>query len=335
MPTTISAIAAPHGGPLGPDSLIDVTIAAPTPGPRDLIVEVRAVSVNPVDTKVRASANPSDTERILGYDAAGIVVATGSDVTLFTVGDEVYYAGDIRRHGTNAALHAVDERIVGRKPSTLSFAEAAALPLTTITAWESLFDKLKLSTSSTGTILVFGGAGGVGSILIQLAKQLTGLTVIATAGRPESAAWSKRMGADHVVDRSQPLLPQLSAIAPRGVDYLFTPHSKGNAELFASIVRPLGEIVGIDEDRTFDLVALKGKSISWHWENMFVRPVHATDDLIAQHELLETVADLVDAGRIRSTLTESLSPLDAATLRQAHAKIETGHTIGKIVIERG
>jgi NADPH2:quinone reductase len=299
--------------------LEDVELPVPEPGPRDLQVRVRAVSVNPVDHKVRRGGG----DKVLGWDAAGEVVAVGSEVSLFAPGDEVYYAGSIDRPGTNSRLHLVDERIVGRKPRSLDFAAAAALPLTTITAWETLFDRFRLDAGSTGTLLVLGAAGGVGSMVIQLARALTGLTVIGSASRDESRKWALDLGAHDVVDHHD---------LPEGVDYIFSPSTAGRIERFAEILRPGGAITAIDEPEGLDLLPLKAKSISFHWELMFTRPLFQTPDMIVQHELLDRVADLVDAGVIRSTLTTRLSPFNAATLTRAHEMVEEGHMVGKVVV---
>ncbi|MCX7523464.1 zinc-binding alcohol dehydrogenase family protein [Microbacterium sp. STN6] len=330
----IPAVVNREGGALdGPNSLVDARVPAPiAPSGFDLLIDVRAVSVNPVDVKIRASANGNGTDRILGWDASGVVLAAGGDTHLFRPGDEVYYAGSLDRSGSYASQQLVDERIVGRKPRTLSHAEAAALPLTGITAWESLFDKLQLTGGSNGALLVIGAAGGVGSILIQLVKALTDVTVIATASRAESRAWVEQLGADIVLDHTNPdLARQILEVAPGGVDYAFTSQSRGRMALFTQVVRPFGQIVAIDDGRDLDFSALKDKSISWHWELMFTRPRYGWN-LEAQHELLNSIADMVDAGRIRSTLTRVLSPLDATRLREAHAIIETGRAIGKVVV---
>ncbi|MGW4464301.1 zinc-binding alcohol dehydrogenase family protein [Micromonospora sp. NPDC004704] len=314
-----------------PESLVDVELPVPVPGPHDLLVRVEAVSVNPADAKVRANVGPVDGEvKVLGYDAAGVVVAVGSGVTRFAVGDEVYYAGSIGRPGSNARFHAVDEHVVGHKPTTLTFAEAAALPLTTITAWEALFDSFALTEGSTGTLLVLGAAGGVGSMAIQLARVLTDLTVVATASRPESRRWAEDLGAHHVVDHRD-LVASVRAVAPAGVDYLISPFTAGNIERYAEIVRPRGHIVAIDEPEGLELLPLKAKSISWHWEFMFTRPLFLPTDP-TQHDLLERTARLVDEGRIRTTLTTQLGPIDAANLRRAHELVESSATIGKVVI---
>ena len=341
-----------------PDSLLDITLPDPTPSARDLLVEVKAVSVNPVDTKVRLSAKPLDGDqyRILGYDAAGIVRAIGPDVTLFQPGDQVFYAGSIARSGTNAELHLVDERIVAHKPATLSFAQAAALPLTSITAWELLFDRFNIprvnhpSVSPTAArlhaapgnpsapkppaILVIGAAGGVGSILLQLARKLTGLTVIATASRPETRHWASQLGAHHVLDHSRPMKPQLDAIGLPQIEYIASltataQHYPGLVDLLA----PQGRIGVIDDPPTLDAKPLKRKAASLHWEFMFTRPVFETPDMIAQHHLLTAVAGLVDAGTLRSTHTASLGTINAANLKQAHRLIESGKTQGKLVLE--
>jgi zinc-binding alcohol dehydrogenase family protein len=312
-------------------SLEDIELPVPTPGPYDLLVRIEAVSVNPVDAKVRVAVDPGGEPKVLGFDAAGVVTAIGDHVTRFDVGDQVYYAGTLDRPGTNAQYHLVDERIVGHKPRTLSFAQAAALPLTTITAYETLFDRFHLTSESTGTVLVLAGAGGVGSILIQLARALTGLTVIATASRPESRTWALDLGAHHVVDHRD-LVTAMRAVAPQGVDYVFSPNTAGRIEAFAELLRPGGAITAIDEPAGLELLPLKSKSISFHWEFMFTRPLHQTPDMVAQHDLLERVAGLVDAGAVRTTLTTELGPINAATLRKAHEQIETGRTIGKTVI---
>jgi zinc-binding alcohol dehydrogenase family protein len=317
-----------------PASLVDSTIDRPSPRPHDLIVRVEAVSVNPVDVKQRQNVVPSPAGRVLGFDASGTVVEIGSEVTLFAPGDEVFYAGSIDRPGSDADFHAVDERIVGRKPGSLSHAEAAALPLTAITAWESLFDRLRLSAESTGTILVLGGAGGVGSILIQLTKKLTGLTVIATASRSESRDWALELGADIVVDHAADLVSQVLEAAPDGVEYVFSPHTKGAGALFAEIVKPFGAVVSIDTPNDLDILPLKAKSIAWHWELMFTRPVFGTPDLIEQHRLLNRVSELIDDGTLRGTMTTRLSPINAEQLREAHRLIESGRTVGKVVVSR-
>jgi zinc-binding alcohol dehydrogenase family protein len=332
-----------HNGPIDrDDALVDLDLPDPVPGPRDLLVEVRAVSVNPVDTKVRRNAAPPAGEaRILGYDAAGVVRAVGREVTLFKPGDAVWYAGAIGRPGTNAELHAVDERIVGRKPSSLSFAEAAALPLTAITAWELLFDRLQVPRSEDqggnggDAILVTGAAGGVGSILVQLARELTGLTVIGTASRPETQVWVSSLGAHHVIDHAQPLQPQLDAIGIPQVRHVASlTHTDLHYDALVQALAPQGRLGLIDDPATpLDVMKLKGKSLSLHWEMMFARPMHQTPDMIEQHRLLNAVADLVDAGRLRTTVGEHLGRIDVANLKRAHALIESNRAKGKIVLE--
>jgi NADPH:quinone reductase len=314
-----------------PACLVDIELPVPTPGLRDLLVQVEAVSVNPVDVKQRSGSDPHGEARVLGYDAAGVVTEVGRDVTMFAVGDEVYYAGSISRPGTNAQFHLVDERIVGHKPTSLTFAEAAALPLTTITAWETLFDRFRLGAESHGTLLVLAAAGGVGSMVLQLARARTAATIIGTGSRPESQAFALELGAHHMVDH-QTLTRDVRAVAPEGVDYIFSPHSAGNVEAFADLLVPGGAVTAIDEPEDLDLLALKAKSITWHWEFMFTRPLFETADMVAQHVLLEEVADLVDTGRIRSTMTTQLGPIDAANLRAAHAHVESGRTVGKVVV---
>ncbi|WP_348788749.1 zinc-binding alcohol dehydrogenase family protein [Leifsonia sp. NPDC080035] len=314
-------------------SLVATTIPAPVPGPRDVVVEVAAVSVNPVDVKLRGGAEPDGGVRILGFDAAGVVRAIGDDVTLFQPGEAVYYAGAIDRPGSNAAVQVVDERIVARKPATLSMTDAAALPLTALTAWESLFDKLRIEEEATGTLLIVGGAGGVGSMAIQLARVLRpGVRVIATASRLESEAWVRRLGAHDVVDHRGDLAAQVTDIAPDGIDWILTTNSAGQLPVYEAILRPFGQIVAIDDPDHVDVVALKAKALSWHWEFMFARSLHGARDMIRQHEILASVARLVDAGEVRTTATTVLRPIDAATLREAHALVESGHVIGKVVV---
>ncbi|MEC3919203.1 zinc-binding alcohol dehydrogenase family protein [Nocardia sp. CDC160] len=313
-----------------PDALEDVVLSVPTPGPRDLLVRVEAVSVNPVDTAFRAKADPGGQPRVLGFDAAGVVVAIGDEVTLFRPGDEVYYAGTPDRQGTNAEYHVVDERIAGPKPRRLSFAEAAALPLTTITAYETLRDCFRLTADSSGTLLILGGAGGVGSILIQLVRALTQLRVVATASRPESSSWARQLGAHEVVDHND-LVRNVHAVAD-SVDYIFSPHTTGRIDDFAALLRPGGEVTMIDGPSNLNLLPLRPKSISLHLESMFTRPLHRTPDMIAQHELLAHVAELIDAGAVRSTMTTEFSPINATTIRKAHELTESGRAIGKTVL---
>lgn len=316
-----------------PASLTDAVIDVPTVRPRDLLVDVRAVSVNPVDVKVRAGNDPQGTPKVLGFDAAGVVRAVGADVTMFAPGDEVYYAGDIGRPGTNSQFHAVDERIVAKKPTTLDFAQAAALPLTAITAWEGLFDKLRITAETTGTLLMVGATGGVGSVVLQLVRGLVpGVRVIATAADEDAMEWVRSLGAAEVVNHRRDLREEVRRVAPDGVDYVFTAHSSGQVEIYADLLTPFGQIVAIDDPETLDVLPLKTKAISWHWEFMFARPMHDTPDLIRQHELLTRVAELVDAGSVRTTVTTVLSPIDAEQLREAHRLVETGHVRGKVVI---
>ena len=320
-----------------PNSLLDIELPDPRPSARDLLVEIKAVSVNPVDTKVRAHVKPEGGEyKILGYDAAGVVKAVGSDAKLFKTGDEVWYAGSIVRSGTNAQLHLVDERIVGPKPKTLDFAGAAALPLTTITAWELLFDRLGVQIGKppdAGTILIIGGSGGVGSILTQLARRLTGLTIVSTASTPETRRRCLELGAHFVVDYSKALVPQLKRIGFPEVQYI--------ACLTASdiyypgiieVLAPQGKIGIIDDPQMLDVTPLKPKAASLHWELMFVRSTFGTPDMIAQHNLLAEVSKLVDEGLIRTTFGRDLGPINAANLREAHRLVESGRGQGKLVL---
>lgn len=315
-----------------PDALQDVRVDVPELRPHDVLVRVHAVSVNPVDIKRRRGLQPSATPVILGFDAAGVIEAVGPQVSTLAVGDEVWYAGDVSRPGTNAELHAVDERIVARKPKSLSFKDSAALPLTTITAWEALFERFGLTADSTGDLLVLGAAGGVGSAMIQLAKKLTGVRVIATASRDDSRDWALSLGADVVINHHE-LQKQAQDVAPEGIDYVFSPHSAGNVETYAAITKPFGHITAIDEPEGLELVALKQKSIAWHWELMFTRPLFSYD-MIAQQRLLAAAADLVDQGEMRSTITTAIGDFSAAGLREAHRLVESGHMIGKVVVHR-
>lgn len=319
-------------------ALIDFETAKPEPGPRDIRVAVKAVSANPVDYKVRKRAAPPEGEfKILGFDAAGVVDAVGPQVSSFKVGDEVFYAGSILRQGTNSEFHLVDERIVGRKPKTLSFAQAAALPLTSITAWELLFDRLGAVPGKSvdpRTLLITGGAGGVGSILIQLARRLTGLTVVATATRPESKAWCLDLGAHAVVDHGKPMKEQIEKLKVPPVALVasltFTDqHYKAIVDLMA----PQGKFGLIDDPPEFSASVFKGKAISIHWEAMFARSSFQTPDMIAQHHLLNDVADLIDKGVLRTTLAETFGTINAANLKRAHALLESGKSRGKIVLE--
>ncbi len=322
-----------------PESLVDVQIDAPEPQGRDLLVEVKAISVNPVDTKRRAAGSRPDSElKILGWDAAGVVQAAGPQAELFRPGDKVYYAGSNRRPGTNSQLHLVDERIVGPKPANLSFAEAAAMPLTTITAWEALFERIGISKSGAHAgrrLLILGGAGGVGSIAIQLAKKLARLTVIASASRPDSVAWVKGLGADAVVDHTQPLPPQLAALGAGEAEYIFC--CNNTDAIFADLPRliaPQGRICSIVRTlRPVDLAPLQEKSVSFAWEGMFTRSSFDTPDLLAQHNLLEDAAGLHEAGTLVTTLRANLGRICAENLRQAHQRLEHGHTVGKLALE--
>ncbi|MGX1740331.1 zinc-binding alcohol dehydrogenase family protein [Bosea sp. NPDC055353] len=320
-----------------PESFVDLDLPKPVPQGRDILVAVKAIAINPVDAKVRSPKDKVEPQpRVIGYDAAGVIDAVGPDATLFQVGDEVYYAGDITRPGTNQEFHLVDERIVGFKPKSLSFAEAAALPLTSITAYESFFDRLKIDRDGTDknkSILIIGGAGGVGSIGIQLAK-CAGLTVIATASRPETIAWVKELGADHVVNHRQDLVKQVHAAGFKFVDHVAIFNDMRHWNAAVELVKPQGAIVSIDDtDLPMPMVGMKTKAASLHWEFMFARSMHQTPDMIEQHKLLSWVADEIDAGRLRTTVAETLSPINAASLREAHRRVETGAAKGKIVVE--
>lgn len=325
-----------HGLPSShPEALFDLDLPVPTPGPRDLLVRVQAVSVNPVDTKVRANS-PVEAPRVLGWDAAGVVEAVGADVTMFRPGDEVFYAGDIRRPGSNSEFQLVDERIVGHRPRTLSAADAAALPLTAITAWELLFDRLGVPEGGGEgqRLLVVGAAGGVGSILVQLARRLTKLTVIGTASRPETMQWVQDLGAHHVVDHSRPIAAELRSAGIPEVDLVASlTHTDTHYAQLLEALRPQGRLGLIDDPQSLDAKPLKGKSLSLHWEMMFARSMYGTPDMVRQHELLERVARLVDEGVLRTTAGEHFGRINAANLRRAHAFIESHRARGKVVLE--
>lgn len=318
-------------------ALVDIELPKPEPTGRDILVEVRAVSVNPVDTKVRRAAKPETGGwKVLGWDAAGTVVAVGPQATTFKPGDAVFYAGAIGRPGANAEFHLVDERIVGRKPVSLDWAQAAALPLTSITAWETLFDRIDLRKSVPGAapaVLIIGGAGGVGSIAIQLARRLTDLTVIATASRPETRDWARELGAHHVVDHAKPLAGEVAALGLGAPGFVFsTTNTQAHIGEIVQLIAPQGRFGVIDDPATFDVNPFKRKSVSVHWESMFTRSTFETADIGAQGELLNEVARMVDEGAIRTTLSQTLGAINAANLRRAHALIESGRAKGKIVL---
>ncbi|WP_440026173.1 zinc-binding alcohol dehydrogenase family protein [Chromobacterium amazonense] len=319
------------------EALLDVELPEPIIGEHDLLVEVKAISVNPVDVKVRANmAPPAGQPRVLGWDASGVVRAVGGKVSLFQPGDRVWYAGALQRSGANSELHAVDERIVGKMPDSLDFETAAALPLTAITAWELLFDRLQVLANGQPAgkkLLIVGAAGGVGSILIQLARRLTGLTVIGTASRPETQAWVKELGAHHVIDHRQPLSQELKRIGIEHVDYVASLNQ--TEQHFAEIVEalaPQGKLALIDDPAALDVRALKAKSLSLHWEFMYTRSMFATEDQIVQHTLLTELARLVDAGIVKSTVAERFGAINAANLKRAHALLESNTAKGKIVL---
>jgi zinc-binding alcohol dehydrogenase family protein len=316
----------------------EIELPDPSSKGRDLLVRVEAISVNPVDTKRRAAEANATQPRVLGWDAAGVVVAAGEQASLFKAGDEVFYAGDVTRPGCNSELHLVDERIVGRKPKKLDFAQAAAIPLTAITAWESFFDRMKIDRGGRQTgasILIISGAGGVGSIGIQLAR-LAGLTVIATASRPETIAWAKELGAHHVVDHRKPLRPQIEALGRQQVEYVanFSGELDSYWPAMSDLVAPQGAVVAIVGNREpLSLETIRSKSATVCWELMFTRPRFQTPDMIEQHRLLNQVSEWLDAGTLRGTMRETLSPINAANLRKAHEKLESGTMIGKLVLK--
>ena len=320
------------------ESLLDITLPDPTPGDYDLLVEVKAVSVNPVDVKIRGNVAPAEGQaKVVGWDAAGVVKAVGAKVSLFTPGDQVFYAGSITRPGSNSELQVVDERIVGHMPKSLSFAQAAALPLTSITAWELLFDRLNVLDNNQAagkSLLIIGAAGGVGSILTQLARQLTGLTVIGTASRAETQNWVRELGAHHVIDHSQPLAAELKRIGIAQVDYVIgLTHTDQHFDQIVEAIAPQGKLALIDDPELFDWRKLKRKSVSLHWELMFTRAIFGTADMIKQHNLLNEVARLVDNGTLRTTLADHFGTINAANLKRAHALLESHTARGKIVLE--
>lgn len=332
----MKAVAYTHCHPVThEDALEDMVLRDPQePRGHDLLVEVRAVSVNPVDAKQRIGADPAGEPRILGFDAAGVIVARGPDAHIFGNGEEIFYAGVINRPGSNAQLQLVDERIVGRKPKTLGFGEAASLPLTSITAWEALFDRLRIPRGATGgAVLIIGGAGGVGSMAIQLARKLTGLTVVTTASRPETKAWCEQMGAHHVLDHSGDLVAQAKTLGLTFPWIFATTQTAKHWLAICELVAPQGAVCAIDDFMQMEIGRLKSKAASFHWESMFTRAIHKTPDMIAQHNLLNEVADLVDAGTIRHTMTKKLGRIEAAHILEGHALVESGTMIGKAVAE--
>ncbi|MFK7794197.1 MAG: zinc-binding alcohol dehydrogenase family protein [Gammaproteobacteria bacterium] len=329
------------------DALVDIEIPMPEAQGRDLLIKVHAVSVNPVDTKVRTSASPeAGQHKILGWDAVGEVVAMGDQVELCKVGDQVWYAGDITRAGSNAEYQLVDERIVGKKPASLSNIEAAAMPLTAITAWELLFDRLDFTPSNQDTrvnkhvsrkpnILIIGAAGGVGSILTQLAAKLTNAIVIGTASRQHSQDWVRDLGADHVINHHQSFMPQLNDIGIDSVTHVISlSHTEQHFDQIVEVLTPQGKFALIDDPKeNLDIMKLKVKSISLHWEFMFTRSMFSTEDIQKQHELLSAISKLVDSGEIKTTLGENYGIINADNLKRAHAHIESNQAVGKVVLE--
>ncbi len=333
----MKAVAYTHCRPVtAEDALVDLDLPDPLPHRRDLLVEVKAVSVNPVDTKLRRAADPVGEPRVLGFDAAGIVRGLGPDVAHFGLGDEVFYAGSILRAGSNAELQVVDERVVGRRPRHLSWSDSAAVPLVAITAWEMLFDRLAIGKlgPAAGTLLIIGGAGGVGSMAIQLARQLSPLRVIATASRPETRAWCLELGAHAVIDHRGDIPAQLAAEGAKSVDLIFcTNASEQHFPAMVKSIRPQGRIGLIDDPRGIDILELKPKSVSLHWEGMFTRSSFETEDMIEQQHLLNRVAALLEEGKLKSPVAEHFGRIEAKALLRAHALIESGRARGKIVLE--
>ena len=321
-----------------PDSLLDLDLPKPEPAGHDLLVRIESVSVNPVDTKVRAPGKPArTTPLVLGWDAAGVVDAIGAAVAMFKPGDKVFYAGDITRPGSNSEFHLVDERIVGHRPRSLSAEAAAAFPLVSITAYEALFDRLGVNPDGRSrgrTLLVIAGAGGVGSMTIQLAK-MAGLTVLATASRPESIEWVKHLGADHVLDHRRPLRPQLESAGYKTVHYILNcADTDAYWDAMADAIVPQGKICTIVENKgPLDQQVMKLKSVTHVWELMFTRSKYQTEDMVEQHKLLERIAGWIDGGMIKGILRETLEPINAANLKKAHAKLQSGTMIGKLALK--
>lgn len=325
-----------------PESLIDIELPQPTASGHDLLVRIQSIAVNPVDCKIRKNVTPDEGQyKVLGWDAVGEVVAIGESVTHFKLGDTVFYAGDLNRQGSNAEFQLVDERIVGHKPKSLSDSEAAALPLTAITAWELLFERLavkqqqsNLKEKSNDVILIIGAAGGVGSILVQLASALTGATVIATASRESSANWVKKLGADYVIDHSKPLVEQVMQLNIGQVTHVASlTHTDSYLDSYVELLAPMGKIALIDDPKSLDIVKLKIKSLSLHWEFMYSRSMFKAVDMIEQHHILNEVSGLMAPGYIQTTVVKNLGTINATNLRAAHQALESGKSIGKIVLE--
>lgn len=325
-----------------PLSLVDIELPQPTASGHDLLVRIESIAVNPVDCKIRQNVAPQDNEyKVIGWDAVGEVVAIGELVNYFKPGDRVFYAGDLNRQGCNAEYQLVDERIVGNKPKSLSNIEAAALPLTSITAWELLFERLSISQQhpsskkqSNDVILIIGAAGGVGAILVQLASALTGAIVIGTASRESSSAWVKKLGANYVIDHSKPLTEQIEQLNIGQVTHVASlTHTDSYLDSYVELLAPMGKIALIDDPKSIDISKLKQKSLSLHWEFMYTRSMFKTKDMIEQHHILNKVSDLIDQGYIQTTVGKNLGTINAKNLRAAHKEIESGKSIGKIVLE--
>jgi zinc-binding alcohol dehydrogenase family protein len=320
------------------NALVDLDVPPPQPRPNDIVVRVKAVSINPADHKIRERVPPTgEGPKILGFDASGIVESVGPDAKIFRPGDEVFYAGDMTRNGSNAELHAVDERIVALKPKNLGWAEAAAMPLTSLTAWEVLFDRIRVpygSMNHHGTLLIINGAGGVGSILVQIASLLTGLRVVATASRPETIEWVKKMGAHHVIDHHKPFRPQLEALGIKQVEYVvgLTATGKHLPQIY-DVIAPQGHIGIVDDNPTLDISVFQNKAVSVSWELMFVRPMFTTPDILQQHKILTQVSRLLDRGLLKTTMTSSGGPISAANLMEVYKVSGSGKSIGKAVLE--
>jgi zinc-binding alcohol dehydrogenase family protein len=325
-----------------PQSLLDIELPQPTASGHDLLVKVSAIAVNPVDYKIRQNVAPTEGEyKVIGWDAVGEVIAIGDHVSHFKPGDKVFYAGDLTRQGSNAEYQLVDERIVGHQPKSISDSESAALPLTAITAWELLFERLAIAQQAPGSqeksndiILIVGAAGGVGSILIQLAKVLTGAVIIGTASRESSKTWVEKLGADYIIDHTKPLKAQIDALDIGQVTHVASlTHTDMYLESYVDLLTPMGKLALIDDPESLDIIKLKRKCISFHWEFMFTRSMFTTSDIIEQHHLLNRVSELIDQGYVKTTVGKNLGTINAANLRAAHRELESGKSIGKIVLQ--
>lgn len=314
-------------------AIVETDVPTPKLRPLDVLVEIKAVATNPVDYKIRSSRSSETDPIILGWDMAGVVKEVGSRVGNFKIGDQVYGSGDITRPGSYAQLLAIDSRIIAQKPTSLSFVEAAALPLTTLTAWEALLEHKDFNLNDSAKVLIIGGAGGVGSIATQLLKAKTNSMVITTASRPESVAWSRGLGADHVLNHKNDLGDELKKVGISEVDVVFvTTHTDLYLKVIPKILRPFGHMVMIDEPKKLDIFPFKNKAQSIHWELMFVKSMTGYR-IESQGQILKETAELIDSGKIRTSMNKVLKGLTVANIKAAHTLAENHEAIGKIVIE--